>query len=248
MRDYAVRLGTRDEKRQGFPGGYRNVTPRPRPRSGRARHGRKAPRRGADGPGRPAAPARGTAVATGAARPPVAPGRPWRPATRARLATRPDRPHVPTGYPWRLLSARSRALRRSTVYVDQSPRCRSHRDAPTMASRAQRVPFRVGAPHVGCVRAMPYRPLGPAGRCADGTQDRPAAMPRGRRTRTRPVRSGAHGRSGRRLPRGGGGAGPAPLLDAPFRLAPAGRRAGGRASWKVNAEARVGGSSPVVTA
>lgn len=248
MRDYAVRLGTRDEKRQGFPGGYRNVTPRPRPRSGHARHGRRRPggvRAGRGGlPPRPGAPPSLPARPV----PPVPPGRPWRPATRARLATRPDRPHVPTGYPWRLLSARSRALRRSTVYVDQSPRCRSHRDAPTMASRAQRVPFRVGAPHVGCVRAMPYRPLGPAGRCAGGTQGRPAAMPRGRRTRTRPVRSGAHGRSGRRLPRGGGGAGPAPLLDAPFRLAPAGRRAGGRASWKVNAEAHVGGSSPVVTA
>ncbi len=137
MRDYAVRLGTRDEKRQGFPGGYRNVTPRPRPRSGRARHGRKTPRRGAGGPGRPAAPARGTAVATGAARgawPPVAPGPTGAAGRPCRLAAR-----LPVAPPVRALPrlAPLHGVRRPVAPVPVAPG-RPHHGQPRAAGALPR--------------------------------------------------------------------------------------------------------------
>jgi hypothetical protein len=60
---------------------------------------------------------------------------------------------------------RSASLRFSMVYDDHSPRCRLHRDAPTIASRRQRVPFSVSAPHLDCVRAT--SPTPGLDRCAD---------------------------------------------------------------------------------
>jgi hypothetical protein len=53
---------------------------------------------------------------------------------------------------------RSASLRFSMVYDDHSPRCRLHRDAPTIASRRHRVPFSVSAPHLDCVRATSPTP------------------------------------------------------------------------------------------
>ncbi len=166
MRDYAVRLGTRDEKRQGFPGGYRNVTPRPRPRSGRARHGRKTPRRGAGGPGRPAAPARGTAVATGAAR------WPWRPC---RLTDRGDRLPMAPGRPCRRPATRGASCPRAPAPC-AAPRCtstsrpgagRTGTPPPWPAARSgcpsAWVP-RMSAAYVPCPTAPWVRPAGvPAG-------------------------------------------------------------------------------------
>lgn len=166
MRDYAVRLGTRDEKRQGFPGGYRNVTPRPRPRSGRARHGRKAPRRGADGPGRP-----------------VRPGQGHRRRYRrgpCRLADRGDRlpvpawPHVPTGRPWRPATRGASCPRAPAPCA--APRCtstsrpgagRTGTPPPWPAARSgcpsAWVP-RMSAAYVPCPTAPWVRPAGvPAG-------------------------------------------------------------------------------------
>lgn len=53
----------------------------------------------------------------------------------------------------RAFAFRSASLRFSMVYDDHSPRCRLHRDAPTIASRRHRAPFSVSAPHLDCVRA-----------------------------------------------------------------------------------------------
>jgi hypothetical protein len=53
---------------------------------------------------------------------------------------------------------RSASLRFSMVYDDHSPRCKLHRDAPTIASRRHRVPFSVSAPHLDCVRATSPTP------------------------------------------------------------------------------------------
>ncbi|TWF86908.1 hypothetical protein FHX78_113899 [Streptomyces capillispiralis] len=58
----------------------------------------------------------------------------------------------------RVLALRSASLRFSMVYDDHSPRCRWHRDAPTIASRRHRVPFSVSAPHLDCVRATSSTP------------------------------------------------------------------------------------------
>lgn len=58
----------------------------------------------------------------------------------------------------RVFALRSASLRFSMVYDDQSPRCRLHRDAPTIANRRHRVPFSVSAPHLDCVRATSPTP------------------------------------------------------------------------------------------
>lgn len=65
----------------------------------------------------------------------------------------------------RVFALRSASLRFSMVYDDHSPRCRLHRDAPTIASRRHRVPFSVSAPHLDCVRAT--SPTPGIDRCAD---------------------------------------------------------------------------------
>lgn len=224
MRDYAVRLGTRDEKRQGFPGGYRNVTPRPRPRSGRARHGGRRPGgartgRGAfrPGQGHRRCYRRGPAArAAWPPAPPAPPGYPWRPR---RLATRPDQ--LPVAPPVRALPrlAPLHGVRRPVAPVPVAPG-RPHHGQPRAAGALPR-----GCPacRLRTCHALPPPGSGrPVCRRDPGSSGGGA---RGRRTRTRPVRSGAYGWSGRRL-----------------------RRAGGHASRKVNAEARVVGPSPVVTA
>lgn len=228
MRDYAVRLGTRDEKRQGFPGGYRNVTPRPRPRSGRARHGRKAPRRGADGPGRSAAPARGTAVATGAAR-----------------AARAARAAWPTGYPWRPCPPghTSRPATRAARLPVAPPVRALPRLAPLHGVRrpVAPVPVAPGRPHHGQPRAAGALPRGcPA--CRLRTCH--ALPPPGS---GRPVCRRDPGSSGGDAP---GKAYPhlAGALRSVRAVRPAPSPGGGRASRKVNAAARVVGLSPVVTA
>lgn len=76
-------------------------------------------------------------------------------------------PHTGWGHLRRLrvFALRSASLRFSMVYDNHSPRCRLHRDAPSIASRRHRLPFSVSAPHLDCVRAT--SPTPGLDRCAD---------------------------------------------------------------------------------
>lgn len=113
------------------------MTPRPRPRSGHARHGRRRPggvRAGRGGlPPRPGAPPSLPARPV----PPVPPGRPWRPATRAARAARAAR--LPVAPPVRALPrlAPLHGVRRPVAPVPVAPG-RPHHGQPRAAGALPR--------------------------------------------------------------------------------------------------------------